>query len=348
MISFDDIIKKLKEYDGETLTFMEVCGSHTQAIAKYGIKNIISEKIKLISGPGCPVCVTVSAYIDKLIEIALRENTTVVTFGDLLRVPGSKMSLREAQAEGASVQMVYSPMDTLKLAKNNEKEQFVFAAIGFETTAPVFSLLLDEIIENNIKNVKLLTSIKTMPTAISWIIQNGAKVDGFIAPGHVCAITGADVFMPIAQKYDVPFAVSGFSDRELMIAIYGLLNSVLNGEKGVFNFYTSIVESMPNNLAMANINKYFETCDSAWRGMGIIKNSGLKLKSEYRDYDACTDNLYEDSKINKACKCGEILMGLKKPTDCPLFSKVCNPKNPQGACMVSFEGSCYQNYINKD
>ncbi|MCR4694634.1 MAG: hydrogenase formation protein HypD [Pseudobutyrivibrio sp.] len=338
------LVDFLQNYDGPKIRLMEVCGSHTHAIAKHGIRDLLSANIELLSGPGCPVCVTPTAYIDKLIEICLRENTTVATFGDLLRVPGSKESLNEAKGRGGRVAMVYSPMDVLGLAKENPDMNYVFAAVGFETTAPVYTLLLDQVQAMGLENVQVLTALKTMPGAISYLCENGAQIDGFIAPGHVCAITGADYFAGLAEKYQIPFAVSGFGDRELVIAIYGLAQMVINKEHVVKNYYTSVVDSGQNDIVVSQFNKYYEKADVAWRGMGIIPGSGLVLKDEFKKYDAGSIGLDQDNKRNKACRCGEILMGKCKPSDCPLFGKVCTPMHPEGACMVSEEGSCFNAY----
>ena len=341
-----DIVQYLKDYDGRPITLMEICGSHTAAIAKYGIRDILSDKIRLISGPGCPVCVTPSSYIDRLIELAKMPGTTVASFGDMLRVPGSRISLSEAKSEGASTVMVYSPADLLKLAENNPDRQYVFAAVGFETTAPVYTLLLDEIIARDIPNISLLTSIKTMPAAVNWIMDKGAAIDGFIAPGHVCAITGADYFRECAEKYRIPFSVAGFDDMELILAIYGLVRMIERGEYTVKNYYPSIVEAGSNSIAMDKLYQYFEPVSAMWRGMGEIAGSGLVLRPEYSKYDRGSADLKENVSRNKGCSCGRILMGQIEPEECPLFGRVCSPENPQGACMVSYEGACYQKYIN--
>ena len=344
-MEFAELVGYLRNYDGPRVRLMEVCGSHTHAIATHGIRDILSDKIELLSGPGCPVCVTPTAYIDRLIQISLQENTTVVTFGDLLRVPGSLESLSGAKGRGGSVEMVYSPMDVLKLAAENKYRKYVFAAVGFETTAPVYTLLLDNVIEKGLDNVKLLTALKTMPGAISFLCENGASIDGFIAPGHVSAVTGADYFNELADRYKIPFAVSGFTAKELVIAIYGLIKMIENNEPVVKNYYTSVVDSGKNHIIESQLEKYFRPCDVAWRGMGIIPNSGLLLKDEYSQFDAGSAGLDVDNKKNKACRCGEILMGKAKPKDCPLFGKVCTPMSPEGACMVSEEGSCFCAYI---
>ncbi len=342
-----ELVDFLKNYDGRKIRLMEVCGSHTHAIAKHGIRDLLSPQIELLSGPGCPVCVTPTAYIDKLIELSLEPNTTVATFGDLLRVPGSKESLNEAKGRGGSVEMVYSPMDVLALAQDHPDRKYVFAAVGFETTAPVYTLLLDNAIARGLDNIRILTALKTMPGAISFLCDNGAQIDGFIAPGHVSAVTGADYFNDLAAKYQIPFAVAGFGSKELVIAIYGLVQMVINGDNTVKNYYTSVVDSGQNDIIEKQLAKYFRPADVVWRGMGIIPGSGLLLKEEFARFDAGSDGLDEDNKRNKACRCGEILMGKAKPHDCPLFGKVCTPMTPEGACMVSEEGSCFNAYLVK-
>ncbi len=336
-----EITEYLQQYSGPKLRLMEVCGSHTAAISKFGIRELLSDQIELISGPGCPVCVTPTAYIDRLIELAKQENTCVTTFGDLLRVPGSRQSLSEAKGDGANAKMVYSPMDVLKLAKDNPQTTYIFAAVGFETTAPIYTLLIEEAIGEGLDNIRILTALKTMPMAISYLMEHGADIDGFLAPGHVCAITGSDYFDEIAQRYQIPFAVSGFGDEELLLAIYGLVKMAEAKEVGVRNFYPSVVEPQGNRIAIEKLERYFMPYDAAWRGMGQIKDSGYCLRPEFSRFDAGSLGLNEDHKKNAACRCGDILMGKAKPTDCPLFGKVCNPANPQGACMVSYEGSCF-------
>lgn len=346
-MNVEEICTYLKEYDGRPLTFMEVCGSHTAAIAKYGIKGLLSEKIRLISGPGCPVCVTPSAYIDRLISLAKEPDTCVVTFGDLLRVPGSVQSLNEAKGEGARTVMVYSPMDVIKLAKEHPDITYIFAAVGFETTAPVYTLLMEEAGAAQLSNIRLLTALKTMPKAIAWLLDEGAKLDGFLAPGHVCAITGSSYFAGLAERYQIPFAVSGFGDVELLAAIYGLVRMAERGENRVKNFYPSVVEENGNPIAVEKMKTYFMPCDAVWRGMGMIADSGLCLREEYQKYDAGSLGLTVDKKRNAGCCCGKILMGRMEPEDCPLFGKGCTPGNPQGACMVSYEGSCNQHFVNR-
>ncbi len=344
MPELKDIVNELKNYNGTQLTIMEVCGTHTAAISEAGIPSMLSEKIRLVSGPGCPVCVTVAEYIDRLIELSMTENTVVVSFGDMLRVPGSKGSLKDAMASGARVHMVYSPLEMLDFAQKNKNITFVFAAVGFETTAPIYSILIEEAIKRNIKNIKLLTALKTMPEAIEFLCENDSNINGFLAPGHVAVITGAKQFERLAEKYQLPFVVSGFEGKELIASIYALTK--LNNKGVVKNLYKRAVSECGNEKAQSSVNKYFEKCDAVWRGIGLLKGSGMALRKEYACFDAGSRELISDSKINPACCCGEVITGRLSPVKCPLFGKICTPENPQGACMVSTEGSCYSYYVN--
>ena len=346
-MSLPEMRDLLENYDGPEIHIMEVCGSHTAAISKNGIRGMLSDKIHLISGPGCPVCVTPTAYVDRLIELAMTPNTCVVTFGDMLRVPGSKYSLSEVQGMGGRAIMVYSPMDIFALAENEPGTTFVFAALGFETTTPVYALLLEEVIERKIENVKLLTALKTMPGVIEYLCENGASIQGYLAPGHVAAVTGSDLCKPLAEKYQIPFAVSGFEGEEILEALCGIVQAcqgmedLENGTAPVMNFYPAVVSAEGNVRAQELVAKYFQKTDAAWRGMGIVPGTGMELREEYEKYDAGSKALVEDNKRNKACCCDQILMGKMQPQQCPLFGKVCKPLTPQGACMVSEEGSCH-------
>lgn len=343
-MNITDITEFLSNYDGEELSFMEVCGTHTAAISENGIPSILSKKIKLISGPGCPVCVTVADYIDRLCTLTLEDNTCVVTFGDLIRVPGSSSALQETKSKGGRIRMVYSPFEIIDLAEKDTDTTYVFAAVGFETTTPIYAVLLEKIIEENIKNIRLLTALKTMPAAIDTLCQMGGRIDGFIAPGHVSVITGANEFKSLAEKYNLPFVVSGFKGEELLASIYALVK--LKGQGKVLNLYKSAVTDTGNDKAKTLVNKYFEPCDAVWRGIGKIANSGMALKKEYAVYDAGSRELIHDNVKNKKCRCGEVITGFSSPCDCPLFAKACTPENPQGACMVSNEGACFHYYIN--
>lgn len=348
-MNIKDLSDYLKSYDGKPVTIMEICGSHTAAIEKHAIKSLLSDKIRLISGPGCPVCVTPTSYIDRLIEFSHEKDTCVITFADMLRVPGSKRrSLSDAAHSNGAVTAVYTPLDAVKIAKENPGKKYVFAAVGFETTAPIYTFMIDEMLSENIKNLRLLTSIKTMPEVVLALLdkrknkgsEGADTIDGFIAPGHVCAVTGADYFSPIAEKCRVPFAVAGFEAKELLIAVSGLVRMIENSEYEVKNFYTSAVENNINERAMQRFEKYYKKSDAVWRGIGTIKGSALILNDEYLCFDAGSSDLTEEDITASGCICGHILTGEKQPEDCPLFNRACTVNDPVGACMVSMEGSC--------
>lgn len=344
MDKLKEIADFLNNYDGDTVTLMEVCGTHTASIVENGIESMLSDKIRLITGPGCPVCVTVASYIDKLCELAKEKNTCVCSFGDMLRVPSSSGCLRDAQADGGNVRMLYSPLDLIDIAGAEPDTTFIFAAVGFETTTPLYAVLLDEIIKQDIKNIKLLTALKTMPAVIDKVLTASGKISGMIAPGHVSVVTGSDIFKPFAEKYNIPFAVAGFEGRQLLAAIWALVK--LQGKGVVKNLYPEAVSEKPNIISEALVNKYFEPCSAAWRGLGIIENSGMKLRDEYRRFDAGSENLFDDF-IPNGCSCGKVIAGLARPEECPLFGKVCTPTKPVGACMVSHEGSCFNHFTNR-
>ncbi len=339
-----DIVRFLREYDGPPVRLMEVCGTHTAEISHSGIPRMLSKRIQLISGPGCPVCVTVTDYIDKLVELSKAPHTVVASFGDLLRVPGSRESLSSAKGEGARVQMLYSPMELLSLAKEHPDTRYVFAAVGFETTAPAYALLLSRALEQGIDNLQILTSLKVMPPVIDWVCRQGGNLDGFLAPGHVSVVTGSRIFEPLSERWQIPFVVAGFEPQQLIEAIYALVRR--RGKAGVWNLYPSAVTREGNVQAQQMVQKFFEPCSAAWRGMGLLPDSGLMLREEYARFDAGSRGLDQDHERNPACRCAQVLMGKISPHGCPLFGRACTPQNPQGACMVSAEGSCFQYLTN--
>lgn len=344
MADLESVKRFLKDYDGPEMNIMEVCGSHTASVAKNGIPSMLSKQIHLLSGPGCPVCVTPSSYIDRLIELSEKPGTCVVTFGDLIRVPGGAGNLAEARGRGARVKMVYSPMDILPMAAADPDTVFVFAAVGFETTTPVYALLMQEIIQKKIGNIRLLTALKTMPPVVDFLCESGARIDGFLAPGHVCVVSGYRGYEPIAQKYSIPFGVAGFSGAELLIALCGLVRD--RGCGVVKNYYPLVATRDGNVEAGKLIDQYFETAPAYWRGIGMIPGSGRVLREQYRMYDAGSRDLTQDRKANPACRCDQVLTGKLRPYQCPLFGRVCTPMTPQGACMVSQEGSCFSYFAN--
>lgn len=341
-MNLERIINELKSYDGQQVKIMEVCGTHTASIFKNGIKSLISEKIKLISGPGCPVCVTPSAYIDKAIDWAKRDNCVLLTFGDMMKVPGTKQSLSEAKADGAQVEIMYSPQEALIKAEFNPEVTYVVAAVGFETTIPAYALLLEQIENKNIENIKFLTALKRIMPALEYICSTDSEISAYIAPGHVSTILGADVYNQLAFKYHKPFAVAGFEAEHVLIAVYDLINQLSQNKAEVHNLYPSAVSPEGNTKAVSYINKYFEPGSAYWRGLGEINDSGYYLRDSYCKYDAGSLGIVDDTENNtfSRCRCGEVIIGKINPDECPLFRKVCTPVKPQGPCMVSTEGTC--------
>ena len=334
----DEIIRSLREYDGPDMKLMEICGSHTAAIARSGIRTLLSGKIHMVSGPGCPVCVTVTAYIDRLIELSRNRKNVICTFGDLIRVPGSSENLGKARAEGADIRMLYSPFDMLPFAEEEKDKTFIFAAVGFETTAPVYAGLLSEAEDRRIENIRLLTSLKTMPRVVERI---GNRMDGYLLPGHVCTVSGFGTYEPLAEKLSIPFVVASFEPENILQAIYAM---VMLKDKGIVrNFYPSAVTRDGNALAREAVDKYFEAGDATWRGLGSIEGSGLYLRREYAGFDAGSAGLTDDHET-AGCHCAKVICGEEKSEDCPLFGRSCTPSSPKGACMVSGEGACFNGY----
>lgn len=357
MKTLQQVKDELKNYDGRSIKIMEVCGTHTASIFKNGIRSLLSPKIKLISGPGCPVCVTATDYIDILVDYSLKENHQVLSFGDMMKVRGSRLSLTGAKAAGGNVRILYSPLAAIKLAMEDRNTQFIFAAIGFETTTPIYALMLEEILRNGIHNLKLLISVKTTIPALTYICENEKDIDGFLCPGHVSVITGSDVYRELAQKYQKPFVVAGFEGEHILAAVDEILHQINHGQHSAKNMYVSAVSEEGNTKAAELVNKYFEPTDGEWRGIGVIPNSALKLKKEYRQFDAgyCenTDTEAEsnsnsvpaaDAKApeltTNGCRCRDVILGRINPPECPLFQTVCSPFHAVGPCMVSTEGAC--------
>ncbi|WNX86262.1 hydrogenase formation protein HypD [Agathobaculum sp. NTUH-O15-33] len=328
----------LRTYHGRPLRLMEVCGTHTAALYRSGVRGLLSEKITLLAGPGCPVCVTPTAYIDKLVALARTPGVRVLSFGDMLAVPGSAVSLAGARAEGADVDFFYAPEQALALAERAPDTQFVLAAVGFETTAPVWAAVAEGILSRGLSNVRLLTALKTMPAAMDALCGAGG-IDGFLCPGHVAVVTGAEAFRPLAEKWKKPMVVGGFTPELLLAALCRLTREAERGNAGVWNEYPAFVRAAGNEKARSAVSRVFEAGEALWRGLGQVPGSGLYLRGPYAALDAGSRGLSAD-RAPEGCRCGQVLTGAIGPWDCPLCGKACTPEHPVGACMVSGEGAC--------
>jgi len=346
-----DVCRKiLEKIQGEALTgirLMEVCGTHTMAIARNGIRSLLPETITLVSGPGCPVCVTAQGEIDRFIALARTDGVIVATFGDLLRVPASDSCLDRERAEGADVRVVYSAFDSLEIAKKNPDKSVVFLGVGFETTAPTVAVVILEAQEQGIKNFSVISACKLVPPALKALMENDrVNIQGFLCPGHVSVVIGGRAYLPIAEHYRIPCVVAGFEPADILQAIY-LLISQINGHKHEVEIaYRRGVAFEGNARAREVMDRVFEPHDADWRGLGLIRESGLRIRDDFSGYDAEKRfNLpVRKAEEPKGCACGEILLGIKTPAECPLYKKICSPANPVGPCMVSTEGTCAAYY----
>ena len=323
--------------------FMEVCGTHTVSIFRGGIRQMLPEQVELVSGPGCPVCVTPDDYMDKAIAYARREDIIITTFGDMLRVPGSESSLGEEQAKGADIRIVYSPLDSIRIAWEHPDKKVLFLAVGFETTAPTAAATVLEAKRQGIGNLCLLSAQKLVPPALRFLLQDPEiHVDGFLLPGHVAVVTGTGVFRFVAEEYHIPSVVAGFEPLQILRAIYLLCRQAAEGEARIENAYGSVVRPEGNPHSREILEEVYEPVDAGWRGIGIIPRSGLCMKGKYEAFDMEHQlPLEREFRIRKtACRCGEVLRGLVTPRDCPLFGKSCVPTHAVGPCMVSVEGVC--------
>ena len=339
----ENILKKIRSAAIRDIKIMEVCGTHTMAIMKYGIKDLLPQNIKLISGPGCPVCVTSQGYIDTAIELSYEDNIIIATFGDMMKVPGTNSSLKIEKALGRDIRVVYSPIQSLEIAKQNPEKEIVFLGIGFETTAPIIALSIYKAKNENINNYFVLNSIKTMPNIIQKLIVNkNVNIDGFILPGHVASIIGHKPFCFIGKEYNIPAVITGFEPLDILYALYQVVRDVKYGKCKVENLYSKVVEYEGSRKAKEIINKVFIPSDSNWRGLGNIENTGLKIREGYKEFDAEKNFkiVIKEQLAQTQCICGDILKGVKDPLECKMFSKICSPSNPLGPCMVSLEGAC--------
>jgi hydrogenase expression/formation protein HypD len=330
----------LKNYDGPHISIMEVCGTHTAAIFKSGLRSLLSPKIRLISGPGCPVCVTPAAYIDRCVELAKAERSVVMSFGDMLKVPGTRGSLASARGEGGRVEMMYSPLEAVTRAKRQPDILHIIAAVGFETTIPAYALALEEALSQGVENIRFVTSLKSVLPALEWVSRNGGA-DGFICPGHVSVITGADVYARLAEKYERPFVVAGFEGEHIVAAVCAIARALSSGRRAVVkNLYPSAVSAEGNAKARALIAKYFKCGPAFWRGLGAIPDSGFCLREEYARFDGGGSGLGDGDELPPGCRCGDVITGRIDPGECPAFGDACLPENPLGPCMASAEGAC--------
>ena len=336
------LAEQIKAISKKDIALMEVCGGHTMSIQKFGIPTLLPPNIRLISGPGCPVCVSSKKFIDTAIEYSKGKDFIITTFGDLIRVPGSASSLEKEKANGADIRIVYSPLSALQLAKENKNKKIIFLGIGFETTSPTSAATVIEAYNQKINNFFLLSSHKIMPPAMAALIDEGVKINGYICPGHVSTITGSSIYNDIAGKYHLGCVISGFEPVDVLQTIYMLVKQFENNEAKVEIQYSRVVKPEGNLKAQAMLKEVFELRDDWWRGLGIIQQSGNKLKEKYKHLDAeqvMPLDLPEPQEP-KGCICGEVLKGLKNPKECKLFGKACTPSDPIGACMVSTEGAC--------
>ncbi|OGD71421.1 MAG: hydrogenase formation protein HypD [Candidatus Coatesbacteria bacterium RBG_13_66_14] len=335
------------EADPEKIyTLMEVCGTHTMSVARSGLRSLLPKNIRLLSGPGCPVCVTGVGFVDAAVAYARRPDTIVCTFGDLVKVPGSSGSLARERARGADIHVLYSPAETLPIAAENPDKLVVFLGVGFETTTPTVAALVDAAVGGGVKNFALLSAHKTMPNALRALCTGGVKLDGFLLPGHVSVVTGLEIYRFVPEEFGLACAVTGFEAADILSGILALVRQVNAGEPKVQNAYPRAVTAGGNPRARALVDKYFQACDADWRGLGVIPGSGLELREEFADYDALKAYPVEVGEpVEPAgCRCGDVLRGLLHPTECPLFERPCNPGEPLGACMVSNEGACAAAY----
>lgn len=342
-----EYIQELHRITTKNWTLMEICGGQTHSLVKNGILQMLPEKITMVHGPGCPVCVTSLSVIDEAVWLAEQPNNILCSFGDMLRVPGSKKSLLEAKAAGADIRIMYSPLEAVELAKSNPTKEVIFFAVGFETTAPANALSVVHAAQQNILNYSILASHVLVPPAMEAILSDEANViDAFLAAGHVCTIMGLDEYYPVAEKYKIPIVVTGFEPVDLLQGILMAVKQLEKGEHKVENQYARAVLREGNKMARETIEKVFSVSDRVWRGIGSIPKSGFEVNDRYKLYNARLKFNIDIpfAEENKECISGDIMKGLKKPKQCPNFGTKCKPEHPLGAPMVSSEGACAAYY----
>jgi hydrogenase expression/formation protein HypD len=339
----EGLIRKIQKISTRPIQLMEVCGTHTVSIFRYGIRGILPEHIRLISGPGCPVCVTPNGDIDLAIALSRQKDTIIVTFGDMMRVPGSTSSLQKEKAEGRDIRIIYSSLEALKIAKEHPGKRVVFLAIGFETTSPTIAVAILRAKEEKLHNLFFLNSQKRVPPALIALLQSKqVKINGFILPGHVSTIIGTNPYQFIAKEFGQPAVVTGFEPLDILQGIWMLVKQIEENRAAIEIQYRRVVHEEGNPIALRKIDQVFEKDESRWRGLGLIPDSGYRFKESYKEMDVRSlDVEVEPLKEHPECLCGEVLQGIKSPLECRLFKKVCHPENPIGPCMVSIEGTCH-------
>jgi len=328
---------------GRTASMMEVCGTHTVAIYRYGLKHLLPAELRLLSGPGCPICVTETSFIDHSVKIAMTDDVTVATFGDMMNVPGSVKSLADARAAGASINVVISPLDALKLAASDSSRRVVFLAVGFETTAPSVAATVLEAKKQRLGNFYVLCAHKLVPPILDALLQQpDVRIDGLILPGHVSTIIGGNAYSELPQRYGVCCVVTGFEPVDVLAAIAMLLDQLASDKPAVANEYTRAVRPEGNAQAQRLIERVFRPAKADWRGIGPVDASGLTLREEFAEFDAEPQFTFDlsEARDDPDCRCGDVLLGRIEPKQCPLFGVGCTPEYPRGPCMVSSEGSC--------
>jgi len=336
-----------EELKGGRLRFMEVCGTHTMAVFRHGLGELLERSIDLVSGPGCPVCVTPNDYLDTAVGMARTHDVVIATFGDMMRVPGSNTNLERERAAGMDVRVVYSPLDALSIAERETGRKVVFLGVGFETTAPLVASSMIEARKRKLSNFHVLSAHKRIPPALAALAHDpDIEIDGFICPGHVSVIIGSKAYEEIPEKYGIPCVVTGFEPVDIVSGIYMLTRQCLEGRAEVETAYTRAVRPEGNRLALGLLEEVFEVEDAEWRGLGKIPGSGYAISERYSDLDASVAYPVdvEPPRENPACMCGGILKGKAKPPECPLFASACTPSSPVGPCMVSSEGTCAAYY----
>jgi len=341
------LLENIRNTSNRDVRLMEVCGTHTVSIFRSGIRSVLPRSISLLSGPGCPVCVTDQKEIDAFIELSRIDGVIVTTFGDLMRVPGTKSSLLKQRAEGRDIRIVYSTFDALEIARENPAKKVVFLGVGFETTAPTIAAAIFSAAQTNVNNFSVISAHKLVPPALEALMAfENVQIDGFILPGHVSVIIGVKAYQPFYKRHRIPSVIAGFEPTDILQAIGLLVEQIERGRASLENVYQRAVTIEGNTKAQKLLEDVFKPADVCWRAIGVISQSGLKIREKYERYDAETlfDIQVSDSMDPKGCACGEILIGTKTPPDCPLYKTVCTPIDPVGPCMVSTEGTCAAYY----